>query len=133
MNEKQENMNATENSLRNEMINALPYFTGTENMFEHKTFFGKFLLSDGANYIREKAQARWLYDAIMSYQGYSNLKAESFQSWTLEKVSDLSFLLSCDDGNGNVLAKQKIQSSDFPLQSITIWLCDGVCLLPSEY
>lgn len=119
--------------LRNEINANLPYFTGSQKVYEHKTFFGKMFLTEGANYIREKAQARWLYDAIKSYQGAPVLKGESFQAWTLERVNDMNYLLTCDDGNDNILVKQKIPFSDFPLNGITIWKIDEVCLLPREY
>ena len=118
--------------LQQEIIAALPYFHGSEQLFEHKTLFGRLHLTEGAAYIREKAQCRWLYDLIQSYQRGS-MKLQDFQNWTLEKVSDIAFLVTCTDGNKNVLARQKIEFSDFPLGSYTVWLVNGVCLLPSEY
>ncbi len=113
-------------------MNTLPHFSGGGQMYWHNTFFGKLLLTEGVNYVREKTQARWLFDLIQSYQ--NKLKGESFQSWTLERVSDMTFLISCSDGNGNRLAQQKIPYSDFPLFGIVVWVVDNkVCLLPKEY
>lgn len=45
--------------------------------------------------------------------------------------------LVIDDGNGNVLAKQHIRYTDFPLDSMRLYACWGeerwIILLPSEY
>ena len=118
--------------IRNEITANLPYFTGTIQTWEHRTPFGKLILTDGCNYIRKEAQSRWLFDLIQSYQ--PRLKGEEFQTWTLEKVSDTKFLVTCTDGDERTLITQKIQYSDFPLNSITFWVVDGMtCLLPSEY
>lgn len=117
--------------LKNEITANLPYFTGTEQLWEHKTFYGKLMLTDGCNYIREKAQCRWLFDLIKSYQ--PKLKSEEFQKWVLERVSDMDFLVTCDDGDNNILVRQKIPFSDFPLNGITVWKVDEVVMLPREY
>lgn len=118
-------------AIATEMMNELPYFSGTIQMWEHRTPFGRLTLTDGCNYVRQKAESRWLFDLIQSYQ--PQLRGEEFQTWTLERVSDMKFMVTCTDGNDRTLVTQSIQFSDFPLQSITIWLVDGVCLLPSEY
>jgi len=128
MNLKIENMNT---ELAQEMTKDLPHFSGSEQMWEHRTFAGKMLLTDGANYIREKAEARWLFDIIHSYQ--PQLRNQEFQVWTLEKVNDTAFIVTCTDGNSIKLISQKISFSDFPLNSITLWKVNEVVLLPSEY
>lgn len=117
--------------LAQEMTNNLPHFHGSEQMWEHRTIVGRMFLTDGANYVREKAQARWLFDIIHSYQ--RQLRGQQFQVWTLEKVNDTAFIVTCTDGNNVKLVSQKIRFSDFPLNSITLWKVDEVVLLPSEY
>lgn len=117
--------------IRTEILNALPYFTGTMQMWEHRTPFGKLTLTDGCNFIRQKAECKWLFDLIQSHQ--PSVKQEEFQVWKLEKVNDMNFLITCEDGDDNTLLTQKIPFSDFPLNGITVWLADGICLLPSEY
>lgn len=100
-------------------------------MWEHRTPFGKLLLTDGCNYLREKAQCRWLYDLLMSYQ--KDLKEEEFQCWTLRRTKGNSFIALCVDGNDNELVRQEIPFSNFVLDELRIWLIEGICLLPSEY
>lgn len=118
-------------AIATEMMENLPYFSGTIQMWEHRTPFERLTLTDGCNYVRQKAESRWLFDIIQSYQ--LQLRSEEFQTWTLERVSDMKFMVTCTDGNDRTLVTQSIQFSDFPLNSITIWLVDGICLLPSEY
>jgi hypothetical protein len=37
------------------------------------------------------------------------------------------------DTNNPELVKQEIMHTDFPLETVQVWLIDGVMLLPSEY
>jgi hypothetical protein len=58
--------------------------------------------------------------------------------WKLSRCHDItgettSFNLVADDGNKNVIFKTKIAHSTFKGDEVTIWLVDGVLLLPSEY
>lgn len=118
-------------ALKKDILQQLPHFTGTENMWKHNTPFGSLLLTDGSNYIREAAQCRWLFDLIRSYQG--TLNGVDFQSWKLKKNKGDSCVITCDDGNGKELARERIPYTSFPLDEINIWLIDGTCLLPGEY
>lgn len=45
----------------------------------------------------------------------------------------MDFLVTCDDGDDNILVRQKIPFSDFPLNGITVWKVDEVVMLPREY
>lgn len=117
----------------------LGYFTGTENYYE--LMLG-YKCTDGIKMLCEKAECYWLTDIIISYQ-YS-LGNEHFQVWELkptEKSNDA--LVVATDGNDKVLVTQRIKYCDFPFSDITgsgfskekatIWLIDGILLLPSEY
>jgi hypothetical protein len=114
----------------------LKEFRGTESYHKH-LFPGKspILLTDGCAFIREKCEAFWLFDAILCYQLDKRLKNVPFQIWTLKQSrSDFSWLLGCAPDSGEKpLISQRIEFSDFPLESIKIWVIDGVALLPSEY
>jgi len=74
-----------------------------------------------------------LFDAILSYQEHNKVKNQSFQVWKLQKQENSTWLLQCEDGNHEILLVQKIRFSDFPLNSIEIWVVDGVAMFPSEY
>jgi hypothetical protein len=42
-------------------------------------------------------------------------------------------VLTCDDGNGNVVFTKEIEFTDFPLSEIRFYYADSTILLPSEY
>ena len=44
--------------------NALPYFTGSEQFYQHP-LFQKFIYTDGVKYIADAASAYWLLDHIV--------------------------------------------------------------------
>lgn len=133
-----------------EIENALPYFTGTGEWHRWNPMFKNYLLTDGAKYLAEKANAFWLMDTIASYYTEDHVKAEEFQVWKLEVKTeiDTSFIslpgstkrtavLTCEDGNGHVVVTQEIGYTDFPLDEIKLWcIASGdhrIILLPSEY
>lgn len=116
-----------------ELQNALAGFFGTFTYHPHRIGNLKFNLTDGCDYLREEARAFWLFDAILSHQTSTKVSREQFQVWKLKKQPDENWLLSCEDGNKNVIAEQRIEFSDFPLDEIIIWLVDGVAMLPTEY
>jgi hypothetical protein len=118
---------------RKEIEDGLPNFIGSENFYRH---IGHVILTDGAKWLAENAGAYWLMDAIASYQGYARVRSEPFQVWRL-KVKDQSAVLTCDDGNDNILVTQRIAYTDFPLPEVKLYaaLGDGrlVVMLPQEY
>ena len=114
--------------------NDLAHFTGTDRYHLHRlNSETKIYLTDGCNYVRTKLNAYWLFDLIISWQLKTKVQEAPFQVWKLAKQNDETWLCQCEDGNNNVLAFQRIEFSDFPLDEIKIWVVDGVALLPSEY
>ena len=113
-----------------EIQENLPYFTGTETYFQY--YFGiKF--TDGIKYLADNAECYWLINIIVSYQVDPKVKEEGFQVYKLKVNADKSALVEITDGNKNILAKQDIEFTDFPLEEIEIWCIDNIVLLPSEY
>lgn len=108
---------------------ALRQFSGTENLYNHWTH--KVIYTDGVKWLADRAGAHWLIDTIASWQLRDEVKAEEFQSWTLRKLPD-GAVLTCDDGNGRVVARQEIEYTDFPLPEVTLWCEFGTVMLPSE-
>lgn len=110
-------------------IDELSHFYGGEG-------FTKYLLgyiTEGAKTSAELFNSFWFLDLCFSYQSDPKFNVESFQGWKLTRVKDCEFCATCDDGNGNILGTQEIEYSDFPHDEFTLWLCDGVLMLPSEY
>jgi hypothetical protein len=119
---------------KEEFQRTLLGFHGTEQYHRHTLPNGmSLLITDGLEFVRENAGegAYWLFDLILSWQ--LKLHRHPFQVWKLQQQKNDSWLIKCTDGNDTILATQEIPYSDFPIDSIDIWLTDGVALLPSEY
>ena len=103
----------------------LEQFTGTEHYYRH--VFG-ITYTDGVKYMAEVAGAYWLLDAVASYA-----RKEPFQVWKLMKQEAGWVLTMQEDSDEPFLVTQVIEFSDFPMDEVTLWLIDGVLILPSEY
>ena len=109
----------------------LSQFIGTEKFYR---ITSRHLLTDGTKYLAEQAKCFWLMDAIASHL------PKYFADYVCVAnlfVKDSSAVLTIDDGNGNVYARQMIEYTDFPLNEIKLYCSfDGeywVVMLPSEY
>jgi hypothetical protein len=110
----------------------LRQFTGTEHWYRHP-LVRKILYTDGAQYVAVQGGAHWLLDEIALSQGVYEIASEDFQVWTLSVKQDRSAVLSCEDGNLNVVYSLKLNWTDFPLDTIRFYFTDNTILLPSEY
>lgn len=116
---KQNTMNANDD---------LREYTGADNYYR---YLCGLLITDGAKALADRFQCYWFLDIIASYQ--YDLKDEEFQVWTLQRKEDNSASATCTDGNDNVLKFQHVPFTDFEPTSATIWVENGVALLPSEH
>ena len=115
-----------------ELSQALKQFTGTESYAQYGSHI---LLTDGALFLADQAQAFWLMDLFGSYLvGLSG--KEEFVCLKIQKKSNRA-TISIEDGNDNVFANQEILYTDFPLSSLILYACwsgsSWVVMLPSEY
>lgn len=115
----------------------LNQFCGTEHYYRYT---GGLKLTDGVKYLAEVAGAYWLLDIIASYQTEQKIRNEHFQVWELKLSPDNATTGKHEavatmktDSDQPELVRQEIEYTDFPLDSVTVWLIDGVMLLPSEY
>ena len=117
-----------------ELEAELQQFIGTEHYYK---YMGDVVLTDGTKYLADRAGAYWLMDIVSSFQMAKKVACEHFQSWNLTVREDKKATVVANDGNGNVIAHQKIPYTDFPLRSQCLYLVnDGryrVLMLPSEY
>ena len=114
-----------------EKLTDLGQFTGSEHWYRHG-LIRDVLYTDGAKYVADEGGAYWLLDEIAIAQRYDpRVAAEEFQVWKLE-VSDNAGTLTCDDGNGNIVAAKHIPFTDFPLSEISLWFENSTIYLPSE-
>lgn len=109
----------------------LKEYTCTENYYRHP--LSRLLYTDGVCAMAETFQAYWLIDLVFSHQLTASVKKEGFQKWLLQRLTGNRFVAVADDGNGKEIARQVIPFSDFAADQCTLYLIDGVLLLPSEY
>ena len=107
----------------------LNQFTGSEFIYKH--WSGRLQYTDGIRYLAGEAKAYWLIDAIASYQ--DGKLPDDFQLWELIVQNDKAVLTCRADSNLPALVTQNIEFTDFPLQSIKLYVESGVLLLPSEH
>jgi hypothetical protein len=112
----------------------LRQFTGTDHYYKYML---KVVLTDGTKYLADRAGAYWLMDVVSSWQLAKRVACEHFQSWNLTVKEDKTATVVADDGNGNVIAHQKIPYTDFPLRSQRLYLVNNgryrVLMPPTEY
>jgi len=112
---------------------ALPQFTGSEHWYRHG-LVRNVLFTDGAKFVADEGGAYWLIDAIAFAQRTEKSVAdEPFQVWKLSVRDNRTGTLTCDDGNGNIVYRQELDYTDFPLPEITLYFTDNTILLPSKY
>jgi len=113
-------------------LNAeLAGFTGTENHYQH--WLG-LRYTDGVKFLAERAGAYWLIDAIASWQPQASRIDPDFQLWQLTVGDDHTAVLTFQrDSDLPAIIRQEIEYTDFPLSRITLYVENGVLLLPSEH
>lgn len=116
---------------RQELLSNLNQFSGTEKYYR---ITQRHLLTDGTKYLAEKAKCFWLMVAIASH--LSTHREDTYAVAHI-KVNGTSAVLTLDDGNENIIAKQEIEYTDFPFELMKLYCgFDGehwVIMLTSEY
>jgi len=106
---------------------------GTEHYYRHGLNRNVFF-TDGARYIADQGEAYWLLDLIAISQSHDKRVArQPFQVWKLAVSPDNTATITVEDGNFNVLLKQRIAYTDFPGEGIVLWYSGGVIYLPVEH
>jgi hypothetical protein len=115
----------------------LAQFTGTENWYRHG-LMPRLIYTDGVKYVAETAGAYWLIDLVASWQPtIGKCERPEFQNWNLVRGAGSAATITCDDGDGNIMAQQEIEYTDFPLAEFGFYCVDDdehlVMMLKSEY
>jgi hypothetical protein len=113
----------------NRLREMLPQFTGTEYYSRHPFLDTQLLLTDGCAFLRENAQCYWLFDIIAQQLA----KRSDFIVKLKQSKNGTWFFTAKDSRKEQTFYTQRIPYSDFPLSEITIWVENGVALLPSEH
>ena len=118
-----------------ELLSNLAQFSGTEAYHRLSPLHGKLVVTDGVKYLADAAGAYWLIDIIASYQ--IHLGKYPFQVWALTKTKTGGCVVRCTDGNNVRIKSQRVGYTDFPLETISIWVESSgttlVALLPGEH
>jgi hypothetical protein len=115
-----------------ELQTSLSHFTGTENYYR---VMPRLVITDGVQYLVTQANLYWLVSAIYSHLISNEIYSEFVvaQLTVIGKIADLVL----DDGNDQVISRQRIDYTDSPLDEISIYCCyqqqEWILLLPSEY
>lgn len=122
-------------TLKQEIEAGLPHFYGTNGYHRITTLPLK--ATDGIAWLAEKAASYWLIDKIAA-DVLSFLRGEEFLTIKVNKNKEAAddeddLVVNYEDGNGNVLYSSGVFYTDFPLDSITFYLTDGVIMLTGEY
>lgn len=122
-----------------DIINGMRGFIGTTRYHKFNPNIVTHVLTDGAKYIADKANAYWLMDEISlgHKKAVGVMGPESwFQVWKLSADKAGKVILTLGDGNNNVIYSKDV-IADFPLDSIELFCVEGdgvmVIMLPSEY
>ena len=122
--------------------NTLPDLSGYygSDTFTRFSPLHKCVLTDGCQRVAEDCSAYWLFDLaashLIKHDDYF-AKCRLSPAWG---DSDNAVVVELDDGNGNVFARQHVQSTDFPKAEFTFFCGrygegsdQWTMLLPSEY
>lgn len=137
----------TENKLKpSDLLEGLSHFHGSDVIYKVSPLFPGFCMTEGIRYLRKEAECHWLIDDIAALQLHPKIKThpklQQTQFWSLIAASDESAVLKCEWDIGKVVYRQKITWTDFPLDSIRIWVANGffssgapyrLAYLPSEH
>ena len=122
-----------------EMKRELNDFCGTQNYYKH---FTGLVFTDGVKHLADRAGAYWLIDAVMSWQVDKKVRCAPFQIWRLKvlrselgknKNEPMAVLEMNEDTDAPIIARQKIEFTDFPVGEVKLYFQNGVLFLPSEY
>lgn len=108
----------------------LAQFFGSENCYYHP-MFKAMKYTDGVKFVSDNG-ANWLVVAVLSHAIPLMKKGEEFIVAKLVKTANGGALLTLDNGDEKVLAKQEFSLTDFPLPNITFYCENWMMMLPSE-
>jgi hypothetical protein len=103
---------------------------GTRCYHRFSPFDGYPVITDGVFDVAEAAECYWFLNLVGSYQGTNGLDPY-FQVWELDVKDNYAVVRGYNDTDLRVT--QHIEYTDFPLDKFTVWIENGVMLLPSEH
>ena len=96
----------------------------------------QFVATDGLKYLMDQAQCYWLAQLYAVYLCDVDYRQRPFTVLNLTRRG-AGCIVTIEDGNGAVLASERLSYTDFPLDQYCIYACWSgemwVGMLPSEY
>ena len=116
---------------REELETALSGFIGSECFYR---IYPRVIITDGVKFLCDQAQSYWLIDAVFSYQSIPLVAREPFQVLDLAvNLEQRTGLISVTDGTDQLLFRQKLDFTTFPLPALKLYYTDQTVMLPGEY
>jgi hypothetical protein len=112
---------------KEEILAAFPHYYGTTQYYKYYSLF----LTDGGKFLADAARCYWLLDILWSI--HSKIAEHGMVVCTLEVHQDRSATFTAIGDSDAVVHRQRIPWTDFPLDSIKLFVADDVVMLPSEY
>lgn len=124
-------------------VNELGHFYGTTKYYAWGPWNSR--LTDGAEFLAKKAGCFWMFDEfevmIRQHHAYHGVCFDNrFVVCTIDVDMDqYTATLTCDNGNGKMIAQKAIEFTDFPLAKFEVWaeysyrLSGWVYMLPREH
>ncbi len=117
---------------KEEIQSIIAQSIGTTQYYKFSPFAGYPVITDGVYAVAEAAECYWLLDIIGSYQGDKRLD-KHLQVWKLVVNHEDATAIVTGSNDTKPIISQKIHYTDFPLDELTLYLIEGVILLPNEY
>jgi hypothetical protein len=114
-----------------ELRARLAAFSATETIHPHSSRL--FNYSDGVKYLADNAGAYWLLDLIAANfkRARKDRMLRQFQIWRLEKTGSTAVLICLRDADDEAF-RIRVPFTDFPLDSVKLYLENELLMLPSE-
>lgn len=120
---------------RQELQLGLSQFTTIDGWYHH--CLHQFVFSDGVKWLCDRTQCDGLLTTIAYYQFRIKLQyrsLEPFQIWHLTCSEDRFGVLTCKaPGTNKAIIRKELDFVNSPLDNLTLWLINGMLLLPNEY
>ena len=117
---------------KKEIIDIINHAHGTNAYHKFSSFKHYPVVTDGVIAVAEVAGCYWFLDIIGSYQTNKRLDP-NFQVWKLAVNHENSTAVVSGCNDTELIVKQDIPYTDFPLEEFKLFLMDGIILLPSEH
>jgi hypothetical protein len=130
-------INSAALSISNELKLQLSAFSGTSHYYRHVDGH-PLIFTQGVQFLIHKTNAKWLLDLIFSLYTHKDnfLKKNEFIAFKLVVLiheEQPTAMFTVDDGNDHILYAKAITYTDFPIDSLKLFLVNNVLMLPSEY